>query len=134
LGPDTQTVYNGALILPYTGTAGNYEYLISFQTPFTFDPTGGNLLVDFQIPSGTNVTSGFFFTVNQANTNGDGLAVNTNPFADTAIGTLDTSGPLTQFDVTPSAVPEPSSTIFLLAGIGVVGATRWRRNRASCKV
>ena len=51
VGADETLVYDGPLTLIATDEGlGNpprpFEYVIEFQTPFTYDPSAGNLLVD----------------------------------------------------------------------------------------
>jgi len=58
LGPDAIAVFNGALTMSsaFTGPAGgpkDFDMVVPFTTPFTFDPTKGNLLVDIVNRSGS---------------------------------------------------------------------------------
>ena len=54
-GDDETTVYSGPLTLQTDGAGGPlegprpFDYLIEFETPFSYDPNQGNLLVDFSM-------------------------------------------------------------------------------------
>jgi hypothetical protein len=50
VGPDDMPVFSGPLeaSLTYTGGPTNFEVIINFSTPFRYDPSKGNLLVDIR--------------------------------------------------------------------------------------
>lgn len=116
VGSDAQTVYSGALTLT-TSAAGSapypFDYTINLQTPFTYDPAQGNLLLDVLVPSTASVSgSGFgFATFDTVNTVDDGVfsVVEINNGSATS-GQVSTAAAITQFSYT--AVPEPA-TCFL---------------------
>ena len=138
IGADVQTVYSGALSLHTAATGSpvrDFDYTISFQTPFLYNPAQGNLLLDVLIPTSATVSgSGFgFLTFDNVNTLNDGIysVVEINNGAALS-GFVDTSGAITQFvstSVVP-AVPEPQSYAMILAGLGLMGFIARRRNKA----
>ena len=136
LGADIQTVYSGALSL-HTAATGtpvrDFDYTISFQTPFLYNPAQGNLLLDFVIPTTATVSgSGFgFLTFDTVNTLNDGIysVVDINNGA-SLTGFADTSGAITRFVSTSvSAVPEPETYAMMLAGLGILGFVARRKKR-----
>lgn len=77
-GANLTTVFSGAATFTTaaTGTGPQpFDYTLNFTTPFLYDPSGGNLLVDFLIPQGASVSgSGFgFLTFDNANDLNDGV-------------------------------------------------------------
>jgi len=130
-GNDTQ-VYSGSLTLSSTNTGGpprNFDIVITLQTPFLYDPSVGNLLMDVRnFGAGTTtqfdaeVTSGD--SISRVFTFGSGVGSAT---GDTA----DSSGLITQF--TFAAVPEP--TTWALIGVGTLGTGvyAWRKKRLATK-
>lgn len=139
IGADNQTVYSGALTLQTAATGipvRNFDYTISFQTPFLYNPALGNLLLDVLIPTTATVSgSGFgFLTFDNVNTLNDGIfsVIDINNGA-ALIGTTDTSGAITRFtstDVTVSAIPEPETYAMMLAGLGLLGFASRKKKRS----
>ena len=132
VGSNATTVFSGAITL---ATAANgvgpqpFDYTVNFTTPFSYDPSAGNLLLDFLIPTGATVSgSGFgFLTFDTANDLNDGVfsVVNIGSGSDAA-GTLSTAAAITQFH-TGAAVPEPGVWAFMMAGVAMTGGALRRR-------
>ena len=137
LGGDTTTVFSGALTLTTAATgigAQPFDYTVTFSTPFLYNPSAGNLLLDITIPSGATVSgSGFgFLTFDTVNTIDDGIysVVNIGD-GEAASGTLSTAGAITAFSASPAAVPEPGTWLTMITGFGILGlAMRKRRATA----
>jgi hypothetical protein len=118
-GPDKTLVYDGALTQSILGTGSPRDFAdgMRFQTPFYYDPSQGNLLIErinrggsLPDPSPTvDVQSTSGFTV---------LAGNVGAVS----GTLFSRLPLTQFEF----VPEPAG--FVLGGTALLGLFVRRRN------
>jgi len=132
IGGDDIQVYGGSLTLSSTNTGGpppSFEITISLQTPFLYDPTAGNLLMDVR-NFGAGSTTQFDATFV------DGDSVSRAFTYDTSVGSstadfTDTVGLITQF--TFAAVPEP--TTWALIGMCTVGtgAYTWNRRRKNVK-
>lgn len=135
IGADVMTVYSGALTL-HTTNPGSFDYSVVLATPFLYDPTAGNLLLDVNIPVGSQVSGNGafgFLTFDNANTINDSIysVVNLQNGSATS-GTADTSGAITQFVFTPAdvtAAPEPLT--LSLFGAGLLGMGIGRRRKAS---
>lgn len=131
LGGDVKTVFSGALHLTTAATgigAQPFDYTVNFTSPFLYDPSVGDLLLDVMIPAGATVSgSGFgFLTFDTVNTINDGVfsVVNISD-GGASSGTLSTAGAITAFSIT--AVPEPSTWLMTVAGFSVVAAAMQRR-------
>lgn len=135
LGTDAATVFSGALTLT-TLVPGTFDYVITFDTPFLYDPTMGNLLLDAMIPTSATVSGGGFgfLTFDSTNDLNDGLysVVELNN-GDATSGTLSTATPITRFfsDSAAAAVPEPMTMSLLGAGLLGMGAMRRKRRMAA---
>ena len=134
LGAAFTTVYSGSLTLTTAATGSGpqpFDYTINFMTPFVYDPTAGNLLLDVLIPSTATVSgTGFgFLTFDNVNTLNDGVRSIVNVNAAAGTGTLDTSAAITRFQTSAvaGAVPEPATWAMLLVGFGMAGASLRRR-------
>ncbi len=126
VGSDVQTVFDGPITLDRGGSNASgsqpFEYGFVLETPFVFDPSMGNLLLDVSVPTGASVTLGTGFgalesfdaVVDQPDL--DGIASKTGEFG--AVST----GLVTQFTTTP--VPEPT-----LALAGLAAGTVMLRRR-----
>jgi hypothetical protein len=137
VGADNTTVYGDAdgeplsLSSSFTGPAGgpkDFDIIINLTTPFLYNPTLGNLLLDVRNFSGGTTTA---FDVQNAA--GDSIArvytqtsgVNS-PIADTG----NTAGLVTRF--TTAAVPEPGTMALFGSGVlALVFTVRRRRRRAA---
>ncbi|WP_146583687.1 hypothetical protein [Posidoniimonas polymericola] len=116
VGSDVQTVLTGMLTLDRGGSNATgpqpFEYGFVLDTPFAFDPSFGNLLLDVSVPSSASIALGSGFgalesfdaVVDQPDI--DGIASKTGNFGATSTGLV------TQFTTVP--VPEPGSGVTLL--------------------
>ena len=137
VGSNVQSVYSGALSFAAPTTNG-FEYIVNFSSPFLYDPTKGNLLLDVTIPTGTTVGGpGFFLasfdTANQIN---DGVfSVNSVFDGNATSGFANTAGTITQFTGTAvtNGVPEPKAWAMFIAGFGIIGGGMRRRVRANTR-
>lgn len=133
VGADEAVVYDGALTLTTTAI-GSFDYLLTLETPFVYDPDLGNLLLDVAIPttarvSGTGILG--FLTFDTVNTLDDGIAsiVSISNGAATS-GVFSTAGAVTRFFSDPVAVPAPGGLLlFALAGLTLGLARRMRREQ-----
>jgi hypothetical protein len=140
VGPDATTVYSGQLRLTTASTllpngTRAFDYEIAFQTPFDYDPSAGNLLLDVVVPPGETVRGNAFFgsfprfdTTGFAN---DGIySVSNTSDGAAPTGTVATSGPVTRFVTEPSSpapVPAPASLVLAASGAAILF---WRSRRA----
>ena len=127
IGSDETTVYSGRLILlPDRGG----EIDIPLQTPFLYDPSQGNLLLDVRnfktAPPPLGPTTGFYGENILGDTVSIVLGLDAN--GSVALG-QQTDGPLTTFTYTPVAVPEPSTEALLAGGALLLGWCAWRKTR-----
>lgn len=140
IGANVTTVYAGSLTLSsaFTGPAGgpkDFDVLINLQTPFTYNPAGGNLLLDVLNASPEANSIGVF--LDAEDTTGDSVSRvwGAEGVPGAATGTVDTVGLVTRFtfsQAASSAAPEPASLALLaLSGLPVVGAVVRRRRRAA---
>lgn len=117
------TVYSGALLANLTATQYDFDLTISLATPYFYNPSSGNLLLDVTMTSATTTpnaeTISFEFQVNSApmarvfNLNGSGAYSGRE------------QGLMTQ--ITYSTVPEPSSCVLIGVGVLVIGWAARRR-------
>jgi hypothetical protein len=123
-GPDKTLVFDGAVSypLPGTGPAGGPRDIADgqrLQSPFFYDPSMGNLLIEQQdfdrnypVPATLDVV-----------TMPSGRLLINDPGADAATGTLLASFPVLQIEF--AAIPEPST--LALAGSACLCLFAWRR-------
>lgn len=129
VGGNNQTVFSGALALSSADTAGPggtraFDITIALNTPFFYDPSQGNLLLDVRNFAGGTTTQFDAHTVT-----GDSISrgfTNVVGGVGNATGLTDTSGLVTQFQI--QAVPEPVSMI-VFGGLAVAGIVGYRRRK-----
>ncbi len=126
---DTVVFAKGPLTL--SGAAGgqpgdlkSFDVHIAFTTPFLYDPSSGNLLLDVR-NFGGGVTAPFSTT--QSETDSTSRVASFDGNADR--GNTDSSGLITQFDFDPVATPEPSGVV--LAALGLVAIVLFRLRASS---
>lgn len=135
IGNDSRVVYSGPLTLiterlPGPGGTFAFDYVITFQQPFNYTPSAGNLLMDVIVPVGATVTgNGFFgsfprFDATSVSTPNGIASLTANADATAALGAFSLGGTVTQFVSTP--IPTPGSAAML----AVAGLTAARRRRA----
>jgi hypothetical protein len=115
VGPDETVVFDGVWTVSSTTTTGGapypFEMVLQLTTPFVYDPSEGNLLLEHQCFSTT------IPTVDAAGDAGDGLAraynLNLDPNASTA-SVVDTGGEIIQFEYT---LVGPTLTHVIPAGL-----------------
>jgi PEP-CTERM motif len=131
VGADDKVVFSGPVSLSSadTGPAGgpkNFDIFIPLQTPFLYDPSKGDLLLDVRN------FSGGFTTFFDADFTPGGTIARTYSL----VGVNDTvgdgpffSGLVTRFDTQPvTAVPEPGTwALFSVGVLGLIGSCRRRR-------
>ena len=132
IGANVTTVLSGAVAVSSTAPTAHsgvepFDIVFTFATPFLYDPTAGDLLLDFQ-NFGGGVTTNLDFITGGSNVVGRlfsfGNANATTGFAQQAAGIV------TAFSIAPAAaVPEPASWAMLIAGFGLTGAALRRRGK-----
>jgi hypothetical protein len=132
LGADNTLVISGPLSYSsaFTGPAGgpkDFDVVLSFTTPFLYNPANGNLLMDVRYPNGMRASGPFFTTFDAVNAGDDDVSLllmdTGTAFPEMAIA--QTSGLVTHFSITP--VPEPTGA----AGIALAVCTLPLRRRRS---
>ena len=121
-GPDARLV--GSYSLDGTMPVGVVPFALT--TPFTYDPTLGNLLLDIRYdgPGGT-IATGYFDAEH------DSFGLNSSRAHDYGTG-FEFRGLVTRFDFTPgpvNAVPAPPALALLLLGYPLAGFAAIRRRR-----
>lgn len=129
VGSDDQVVYSGALSFisagtPGGGAAGPFDAILTLKTPFLYDPTQGNLVLDIRNfgPPANNIF------IDGGGDHSTALVYVDNSTS-AATGTVQPAGLSTQFTFVP--VPEASMTAFfgLLLAVGMGGLVFAARKR-----
>jgi hypothetical protein len=129
LGADNTTVFNSFVFVnaPVTGPSGGpKDFTITFAlNPFIYDPSAGDLLIDFRaIEFGGGISAPF-----DAESNSPFMAHVDAPSISATTGSSFADGLVTQFQFTP--VPEPSTVVLYSLGALLMGAgVRSRRRRS----
>ena len=123
VGLDDAVVFGSApLTLSSSATGGaphDFDIIITLTTPFFYNPSAGNLLLDVRKFSGQGVG---VFDAAMATTDAVSRVGAVNVTADSATFN-DTGGLVTRFTTT---VPEPCSAMLLLTGIALFATRRQR--------
>ncbi|HEY9876142.1 MAG TPA: hypothetical protein V6D12_22115 [Candidatus Obscuribacterales bacterium] len=131
IGANNTVVYNG-LFTPTTSNSPSvgvkpFDINIAFTTPFVYNPTAGNLLVDVK-----NFSPGQFLTLDAQRTMGDSISTVVAIGTNSSLGIRDTKGLVTQFTInsgTPTAVPFEFSPTLGIVLAGVLGGITQLRSK-----
>lgn len=121
VGPDNRIVYSGPLSLfstfagPANGPKG-FDIVVDLMTPFSYNPLSGNLLLDVR-----NLSDGTTIPFDAQAVLGDSVSRVFSTGAATAMGTADTLGLVTKFNI----IPEPGTLAASLCGLGVFLCRGW---------
>jgi len=131
VGGNDAVVHSGALSISSSFTGGNprdFDIVINLQTPFLYDPSAGNLLMDVRNFSGEITTqfdaSDDTGTMSRLFTASSGV--------NSLVGDIDDeSGLVTQF--TFAAVPVPTTWALMGLAISGAGGLLWKQRRAAAR-
>lgn len=132
IASDLQTFFLGNLPLLADIGGGGRQMMIE-GTPFTYDPSVGNLLLTVTVTNGVDQPIAAYF--DQANS----MALTSNAYFGTYKGAPISGGNtigglVTQFSYMPAAppstIPEPASVLLTLAGAVLIGCRRFSLRRS----
>ena len=134
VGPDNTIVFDGTVNFESSGSMGLdlgvFDITINFTTPFVYDPSAGDLLLDITNTSDFSLLTALI-TLDGQRELGDSVSrvfsLETMPEAIT--GDADTTGLITQFTTSPlnPEVPEPPAFIlWLVVALTIKGGCRRR--------
>ena len=131
VGSDAAQVFSGTLSLttgPVGGSPNDFSVAIDFDTPFSYDPSGGNLLLDVSKFSSDIFAAALL--LDAEDTPGDPISSLSGLAPDAEQGLADTLGLVTSFVTRdggePNVIPTPTA---LLMGLGLLGTAAMRRRR-----
>jgi hypothetical protein len=132
LGADTETVLSGAqtITMAVDGHAGQtkgFGITFNFLTPFNYDPSKGDLVLDMYLPD-VGLYADMDYVPDYVPAASQLGVVYAGDHS--ATGGVYSGGPVTQFTFAPlvaGGVPEPASWALMIAGLGGVGAALRRR-------
>ena len=120
--------------LTLSGAPGSLSTRITFATPYFYNPTNGNLLLQIQNFQRTPFSNGPIFfpasPLDAQNAAGDTVSRVFAYDANAATGTADSLGLVTELVFTP-VVPEPSTIALTLIGICLLCFCRLRKKRGT---
>ncbi len=130
VGGDATTVFSGPVSLS-TGTVGGspnaFDVTITFDTPFSYDPSAGNLLLDIAKSSSDIFADALLLDAEDSAD--DGIASLSGLSPDAAQGIGSSLGLVTDFTVGGvQVIPTPSA---VLMGLGLLGLGLTRRRRCA---
>ena len=134
VGSDDTVVFSGPLSLSsaFTGPVGgpkDFDIVINLLTPFLYNPSAGNLLLDIRNFAG-GVTTFFDAQLQTEDSTSRGYTLGARD-VNASIGDTDSLGLVTKFTIIspPQAVPEPASVLGLFT-VGAIGAgSALKRNK-----
>ena len=129
IGLNDQVVYNSALTFTSAGSpasgAGPFDLVVTLTTPFLYDPSAGNLVLD--IRNFDSTFTGFVDGGSDPSTRLNFVDSSTTA----ATGSIQNFGLSTRFTFAPAPVPEASTTVSLglLLALGMGGMVMAARKR-----
>ncbi len=132
IGGDNTTVFNGnptisSANIPGPGNTRAFDVIIALTTPFLYDPSAGNWLLD--IKNSDPGDNRIAFDLDAQTLTNDTVSWVQSPNPNATNGARASSGLVTQFTTRASSeIPESSS--WLLLGMGIIGlGYAWRRRK-----
>lgn len=131
VGIDDTLVHSGPMVLSsaFTGPMGgpkDFDITINFTTPFLYDSSLGNLLLDVRAFSGSSIRP--FDAILSASDNVSRVMTFINQNANSPSGNIvDTVGLATRFSLV--AIPEPSTIVLTALGALIVAPLRRRKSK-----